>query len=222
MGAAARSSEAGLADRVEIRLQDYRDVDDGPFDAISSIGMFEHVGAGAARRSYFSHLHDAAAARGSAAEPRHQPSAGRGPGIDPRRLHGPLRVPRRRAASRWASVVTAMQRAGFEVRHVESLREHYALTLRHWVANLEAHWDEAVGRGGRRPGPDLAPLHGRLGRRLRGGRIQVHQVLARDPGPTGTADSRCARTGSPPPSRSTSAKRSRPANPSATPTPARR
>ncbi len=34
----------GLADRVEIRLQDYRDVRDGPFDAISSIGMFEHVG----------------------------------------------------------------------------------------------------------------------------------------------------------------------------------
>ena len=37
-----------------------------------------------------------------------------------------------------------MQQAGFEVRHVESLREHYALTLRHWVANLEANWDEAV------------------------------------------------------------------------------
>jgi len=37
--------EAGLADRIEIRVQDYRDVRDGPFDAISSIGMFEHVGA---------------------------------------------------------------------------------------------------------------------------------------------------------------------------------
>ena len=39
-----RVVEAGLSDRVEIRLQDYRDVDDGPFDAVSSIGMFEHVG----------------------------------------------------------------------------------------------------------------------------------------------------------------------------------
>src|SRR6185437_16722258 len=42
------------------------------------------------------------------------------------------------------AVVSAIQEAGFEVRHVESLREHYALTLRAWVANLERHWDEAV------------------------------------------------------------------------------
>ena len=42
--AGLRVKEAGLEDRVEIRLQDYRDVADGPFDAISSIGMFEHVG----------------------------------------------------------------------------------------------------------------------------------------------------------------------------------
>ena len=42
--------DAGLDDRVEIRVQDYRDVDDGPFDAISSIGMFEHVGLARARR----------------------------------------------------------------------------------------------------------------------------------------------------------------------------
>ena len=40
--------------------------------------------------------------------------------------------------------VLAMERAGFEVRDVESLREHYAQTLRAWVANLEANWDEAV------------------------------------------------------------------------------
>ena len=43
-----------------------------------------------------------------------------------------------------AEVVRAMQRTGFEVRDVESLREHYSRTLHHWVANLEAHWDEAV------------------------------------------------------------------------------
>jgi cyclopropane-fatty-acyl-phospholipid synthase len=41
-------------------------------------------------------------------------------------------------------VVLAMEAAGFEVRDVESLREHYALTLRAWVANLEAGWDDAV------------------------------------------------------------------------------
>jgi len=39
-----RIAEAGLEDRVQVRLQDYRDIADGPYDAISSIGMFEHVG----------------------------------------------------------------------------------------------------------------------------------------------------------------------------------
>src|SRR2546421_4382467 len=54
--AQAAVSEAGLGERVQIRYQDYRDVDDGPYDAISSIGMFEHVG-GADLRRYFSRLH---------------------------------------------------------------------------------------------------------------------------------------------------------------------
>ena len=45
-------------------------------------------------------------------------------------------------------VVLAMERAGFEVRDVESLREHYARTLRDWVANLEGRWDEAVALAG--------------------------------------------------------------------------
>ena len=54
--ATKRVADLGLADRVELRIQDYRDIDDGPFDAISSIGMFEHVGR---RRmvEYFSRLH---------------------------------------------------------------------------------------------------------------------------------------------------------------------
>src|SRR5205085_12342236 len=52
-----RVSEAGLSDLVEIRLQDYRDVDDGPYDAISSIGMFEHVGL-SQLHAYFQRLHE--------------------------------------------------------------------------------------------------------------------------------------------------------------------
>jgi cyclopropane-fatty-acyl-phospholipid synthase len=46
------------------------------------------------------------------------------------------------------NVISAIQRAGFEARHVESLREHYALTLRCWVHNLEEHWDAAVAEVG--------------------------------------------------------------------------
>jgi cyclopropane-fatty-acyl-phospholipid synthase len=43
-----------------------------------------------------------------------------------------------------ATVIDALERAGFEVRDVESLREHYALTLRAWLTNLEDNWKEAV------------------------------------------------------------------------------
>ena len=46
------------------------------------------------------------------------------------------------------TVVSRMEEAGFEARHMESLREHYALTCRAWVANLEEHWEEAVAEAG--------------------------------------------------------------------------
>ena len=65
------------------------------------------------------------------------------------------------------TVVSMVQNTGFEVRHVETLREHYALTLRRWVANLEANWDAAVGEVGVGSSPGMAAVHGRVGRRLR-------------------------------------------------------
>ena len=70
-----------------------------------------------------------------------------------------------------------MQRAGFEVRDVESLREHYARTLHCWVANLEAHWDEAVELVGRARA-DIWRLYmagSAIG--FDDGGIAVHQVL---------------------------------------------
>jgi cyclopropane-fatty-acyl-phospholipid synthase len=134
--------EARLDDRVDIRVQDYRDVRDGPFDAISSIGMFEHVG-GAKLDEYFSCLYALLPAQGRLLNH----------GIAER--WGPRRGIRRHGfIDRYVfpdgelheigSVVARIQRAGFEARHVESLREHYALTLRAWIANLESNWDEAV------------------------------------------------------------------------------
>ena len=105
---------------------------------------------------------------GPAAQPRHQPARpAQRARLPAAQLHRPLRVPRRRAA-RGRHGGLALQTAGFEVRHVETLREHYALTLRAWVANLEANWDDGRRRGRRGPGPGLAALHGRLGRQLRG------------------------------------------------------
>src|SRR5215212_2200559 len=114
-----RAAREGLADRVTFRVQDYRDVDDGPFDAISSVGMFEHVGM-ARTAVYFSHLRGLLRPGGRLLN------------------HAITRPPSR----------SARQQEGFEARHVESLREHYARTLRQWVANLQAHWDEAVAEVG--------------------------------------------------------------------------
>ena len=67
-------------------------------------------------------------------------------------------------------VLTSLEGAGLEVRDVESLREHYPLTLRRWVANLHAHRDEAVADIGDRARACLAAVHARLRARLRGGR----------------------------------------------------
>ena len=72
--AAKRVAEAGLTDRVEVRCLDYRDIDDGPYDAISSIGMFEHVG-WTQLGEYFSRLRGAARAGWAVPEPRHQRAA---------------------------------------------------------------------------------------------------------------------------------------------------
>ncbi|MFP5256132.1 MAG: class I SAM-dependent methyltransferase [Acidimicrobiia bacterium] len=135
-----RVEEAGLADRVEIRLQDYRDLAGERFDAVSSIGMFEHVGK-ARTAEYFGILRGLLSDQGRLLN--HAISSVRG-----------SRLPRRSFTYRYvfpdgelldvADVCAAMESAGFEVRDVESLREHYARTLRAWVANLEAEWDRAV------------------------------------------------------------------------------
>lgn len=142
-----RVVEAGLADRVEIRHQDYRDVADGPFHAVSSIGMFEHVGA-ARLGEYFGHLRELVAPRGRllnhaiSRPPYRRPLVHR-PGFIDRYVFPDGEL------IEIGDVCRAMQEAGWEVRDVEGLREHYALTLRRWVANLEAGWDEAVALVGR-------------------------------------------------------------------------
>jgi cyclopropane-fatty-acyl-phospholipid synthase len=176
--ASKRIAEAGLADLVTVRVQDYRDVHDGPFDAISSIGMFEHVG----KRpldEYFSRLFSLLQPGGRLLNH----------GISrPWRSDRRVRFARRGFIDRFVfpdgellevgSVVTAIQRAGFEVRHVESLREHYALTLRAWAANLERDWEAAVA--------DVGAARARIWRlyvaasavNFEDGNSQVHQVLA--------------------------------------------
>jgi cyclopropane-fatty-acyl-phospholipid synthase len=170
-----RVAEAGLADRVEVRLADYRDLRDERFDAVSSIGMFEHVGR-AQLGAYFRRLRELLRPGGRLLNH----GIGRPPG---RRA----RFSRRGFVDRYVfpdgelhevgSVVSALQQAGFEARHLESLREHYALTLRRWVANLEESWDEAVAEvgAGRARIWRLYMAGSALG--FEAGRLQVHQLL---------------------------------------------
>ncbi|MEU9318550.1 cyclopropane-fatty-acyl-phospholipid synthase family protein [Streptomyces sp. NPDC048295] len=138
-----RIAQEGLTDRIEIRVQDYRDVRDGPYDAISSIGMAEHVGA-ARFREYADDLYALLKPGGRLLN--HQ--IARRPEKDESAYHvddfiDAYVFPDGELAPVGRTVAT-LEEAGFEARDVESIREHYALTLRRWVANLEKQWDRAV------------------------------------------------------------------------------
>lgn len=138
-----RIAEEGLTDRIEIRVQDYRDVRDGPYDAISSIGMAEHVGS-VRFREYADDLYALLKPGGRllnhqiARRPEKDESSYR---ID--EFIDAYVFPDGELAPVGRTVST-LEQAGFETRDVEAIREHYALTLRQWVANLERHWKEAV------------------------------------------------------------------------------
>jgi cyclopropane-fatty-acyl-phospholipid synthase len=135
-----RVAEAGLSDRIEIRLQDYRYVKGEQFDAVSSIGMFEHVGA-TQMAIYFETLRQLLLPAGRLLN--HAISSPGGSKITSRSFIGRYVFPDGELQD-VGHVVLAMERAGFEVRDVESLREHYSRTLHAWVENLESRWIEAV------------------------------------------------------------------------------
>ena len=172
-----RVAERGLTDLVDLRVQDYRELDDGPFDAIASVGMAEHVGPGL--RDYTRAVHGLLP---PGARYLHHSIAKAGPEVDKRwRPALPTFIDRYvfpdSHLHRIGATVAALEGEGLEVRHVESLREHYALTLRRWTANLEASWDEAVSQIGL-PRARIWHLY------LAGcalvfdvGNVQVHQVL---------------------------------------------
>lgn len=177
--AARRVAEAGLDDRVEIRLADYRDVNDGPYDAISSIGMFEHVG-NKHLRNYVESLSGMLAPGGRLLNH----GIARPAGAQPMGNRGFIQryVFPDGELQEIGRVVTAIQNAGLEVRHTENLREHYALTLRAWVDNLERSYPRAVtmvGEGRARVWR-LYLAGSALG--FERGEIEVHQTLAVRPG----------------------------------------
>ncbi len=133
-----RVKAAGLEDRVEIRLQDYRDVSE-KYDRISSIGMFEHVGL-KNLRGYFSKVHELLADDGiclnhgiTSTDPDSAESPLGGGEFIERYVfpHGEL--------PHISFALREMSAAGLEVTDVENLRRHYALTTRHWSQRFESN-----------------------------------------------------------------------------------
>lgn len=135
-----RVQDAQLSNNIDIRLQDYRDVAGERFDAIASVGMFEHVGK-QRMGLYFARLFALLSPQGRLLN--HAISSIGGSKLGGRTFAYRYVFPDGELID-VGDAVLAMETAGFEVRDVESLREHYALTLRQWVANLQQHWDEAV------------------------------------------------------------------------------
>jgi cyclopropane-fatty-acyl-phospholipid synthase len=176
--ARSRLRDEGLADRCEIRVADYREVDDGPYDKIASVGMYEHVGR-ERLEEYARQLRSLLRPGGLVLNhgivrvvPR--PS-------EPKNFIGRYVFPDGEL-HQLSRVLEALELAGLEVRDSESLREHYPLTLRRWVRNLESNWPEAVAEGGSERARVWRLYMTASARAFDRGGISVHQVLAAAPG----------------------------------------
>jgi len=138
-----RIRKLGLEEKVSVELRDYRDLEgEGVYDKISSVGMFEHVGL-KNLPVYFSTVHRLL--RDGGLFLNH--------GITQDEVGGSNTVGFKFISKYvfpdgeldWVSnIQKEMERGAFEIHDVESLRAHYALTLRHWVERLEAHRDDAL------------------------------------------------------------------------------
>ena len=168
-------AEDGLSGLAEVRHGDYREISETEFDAVSSIGLTEHIGV-AHYPAYFRFLRSRLRTGGlllnhCITRPNNKSAPAANGFIDryvfpDGELTGSGRI------------IAEAQDAGLEVLHEENLRPHYALTLRDWCANLVEHWDEAVAE----VGLGTARVWGlyMAGSRLGFERnvVQLHQVLA--------------------------------------------
>ena len=179
--ASKRAANEGLS-AVDIRLQDYRDVNDGPYDAVVSLEMGEHVGE-ANYPTYAAQLFRQLKPEGRLVlqqMSRHGTRPGGGAFIEsfiaPDMHMRPV-----------GQTVDLLEAAGFEVRDVHALREHYVRTVAAWYSTFEQRWDDVVALVGEEVarvwrlyfvGGSLAFAEGRMG---------VDQILAVKPGPAGAS-----------------------------------
>jgi cyclopropane-fatty-acyl-phospholipid synthase len=175
----ARVAEQGLSDRVEVRLQDYRELSDPPatFDAVSSIEMGEHVGEGN-YPTYVSTMFDALKSGSRLLLQQMSRREGTAPGGGP--FIESYIAPDMHMRPLWQTV-RHVENAGFEVRGVEAMREQYVKTVEHWLETFENRYDEFVALQGEETarvwrlyliGGGLAFEQNRMG---------VDQILARKP-----------------------------------------
>ena len=167
----------GIDDVAEVRFGDYRDVSDTGFDAVSSIGLTEHIGI-RNYPAYFAFLNEKLVPGG-------------------RLLNHCITRPINRTTdtgyfidryifpdgelSGSGRIITTMQDLGLEVRHEENLREHYALTLKAWSANLVAQWEECVSEVGIGTAKVWGIYLAGSRRAFERNELQLHQVLAVKP-----------------------------------------
>jgi cyclopropane-fatty-acyl-phospholipid synthase len=181
--AQAAIEREGLAHLAEVRHLDYRSAPAEEFDAISSIGLTEHIGV-RNYPAYFRFLHSRLR------------TGGRLLNHTITRAHGRISVRPEPFTDRYVfpdgelacpgRVVTAVHDAGFEVQHEENLRMHYAHTLAAWSANLVEHWDECVAEVGEATAKvwGLYMAGSRMAFETNG--LQLHQVLATKVGADGS------------------------------------
>jgi cyclopropane-fatty-acyl-phospholipid synthase len=168
-------AERGLADLAEVRFLDYRAAPDGEYDAVSSIGLTEHIGT-KELDAYFGRLFTKLKPGGRLLNHCITRPDSSSPAKTPRGFINRYVFPDGELQP-VGRIVTTMQNRGFEVRHEENLREHYAMTLRDWGRNLEASWDAAVAEVGERRARiwRLYMAGSRMGFDRRS--IELHQVL---------------------------------------------
>lgn len=176
-------ADAGLGDRAEVRYLDYRDVDEAEFDAISSIGLTEHIGK-AQLPGYFRSLYDRLRPGGRLLNHCITRPSNREPASRRRHFINRYIFPDGELEG-VGHLISVMHDSGFEIRHEENLREHYARTLAGWSSNLDDHWDEAVAEVGlgRARTWRLYLVGSQIG--FERNQIQLHQVLCAKPDHTG-------------------------------------
>jgi cyclopropane-fatty-acyl-phospholipid synthase len=170
-----RANELGLGDQVDLRVADYRELTDEPFDAVASIGMVEHVGANQidvyARQvarlvKPGGRILNHGIARLRTTDPEAGPFSERYVFPDAAPLH-------------LSRIQLALERAGIETEHTEGFRMDYAETLKHWARNLDEHREQAL----RLAGPErlrVWRLYLRAARRgFESGFTSIYQVRGR-------------------------------------------